>query len=204
MIINLRRKNNTMDFGEIFFTAIGLSMDAFAVSITSGATQKNINMRSIFKICGAFGLFQALMPIMGWLAGTGFEKYVRGYAHWIVFLVLSYLGIAMIVKTIRNGDNNKEINDSNIYPAKDIMNNKTLFVLAVITSLDALSCGVGFAFISTPILKASVLIGVITFIICLIGIVIGKKSLILFKNKTEIFGGVILVLIGLKVLIEHI
>ena len=190
-----------MGFWEIFLTALGLSMDAFAISITNGATLRIMDTRTALKICGAFGLSQAVMPLLGWLAGTNFEKYVTGFAHWIVFGVLSFIGIKMISEAIKGNTSEKSMPKR---VNKGTLNNKILFALAVATSIDALSVGISFAFIKVPIIKAAILIGVVTFIVCLAGIEIGKKCLLLFKSRAELFGGIILVLIGLKVLIEHI
>lgn len=190
-----------MDLLEIFFTAVGLSMDAFAVSVANGAAKKIIGMRAVFKICGAFGLFQAVMPILGWLTGTNFEKYVSSFAHWIVFCVLSFIGIKIISDAVKGDANEKCIPDK---LRRNTLSNKMLFTIAIATSIDAFSVGVSFALIKVPIVKAAVLIGIVTFIICMVGIEIGKKCLLVFKKRAEILGGVILIIIGLKVLIEHI
>lgn len=194
-----------MGFLEILFTAFGLSMDAFAISITNGATLKDLKTNTALKISGTFGLFQAGMPLLGWLIGINFEKYVTRFDHWIVFGVLSFIGAKMIYearKENNNGDNNGKCLPEEA--KKEALTNITLFVLAVATSLDALSVGISFAFIGVPILKSIILIGVVTFVVCLAGVEIGKKCLLIFKNHAELFGGIILMLIGLKILLEHL
>jgi len=183
-----------MGFFSIFLTGFALSMDAFAVSITKGITLKKINLSIATKIAFSFGLFQAIMPLIGWLFGMNFELYIRSIDHWIAVILLSFLGIKMIMEAI-NDDNE---NDNTTY-----LNNKELIVLSIATSIDALAIGVTFAFLNIDIIPICISIGVITFLVCFIGVLIGKKIGSLFKNYAQIVGGIILVLIGLNILNEH-
>ena len=183
-----------MGFFSIFLTGFALSMDAFAVSITKGITLKKINLSIAIKIAFFFGLFQAIMPLIGWLFGMNFELYIRSIDHWIAVILLSFLGIKMILDAI--SDDTK--NDNTTY-----LNNKELIVLSIATSIDALAIGVTFAFLNIDIIPICISIGVITFLVCFIGVLIGKKIGSLFKNYAQIVGGVILVLIGLNILNEH-
>jgi len=183
-----------MGFFSIFLTGFALSMDAFAVSITKGITLKKINLSIATKIAFSFGLFQAIMPLIGWLFGMNFELYIRSIDHWIAVILLSFLGIKMIMEAI-NDDNE---NDNTTY-----LNNKELIVLSIATSIDALAIGVTFAFLNIDIIPVCISIGVITFLVCFIGVLIGKKIGSLFKNYAQIVGGIILVLIGLNILNEH-
>lgn len=183
-----------MGFFSIFLTGFALSMDAFAVSITKGITLKKINLSIAIKIAFFFGLFQAIMPLIGWLFGMNFELYIRSIDHWIAVILLSFLGIKMILDAI--SDDTK--NDTTTY-----LNNKELIVLSIATSIDALAIGVTFAFLNIDIIPVCISIGIITFLVCFIGVLIGKKIGSLFKNYAQIVGGVILVLIGLNILNEH-
>lgn len=183
-----------MGFFSIFLTGFALSMDAFAVSITKGITLKKINLSIATKIAFFFGLFQAIMPLIGWLFGMNFELYIRSIDHWIAVILLSFLGIKMILDAI--SDDTK--NDTTTY-----LNNKELIVLSIATSIDALAIGVTFAFLNIDIIPVCISIGIITFLVCFIGVLIGKKIGSLFKNYAQIVGGVILILIGLNILNEH-
>lgn len=183
-----------MGFFSIFLTGFALSMDAFAVSITKGITLKKINLSIAIKIAFFFGLFQAIMPLIGWLFGMNFELYIRSIDHWIAVILLSFLGIKMILDAI--SDDTK--NDTTTY-----LNNKELIVLSIATSIDALAIGVTFAFLNIDIIPVCISIGIITFLVCFIGVLIGKKIGSLFKNYAQIVGGVILILIGLNILNEH-
>ena len=182
-----------MGIFSIFLTGFALSMDAFAVSVTKGMTLKKINLSIATKIAFLFGLFQGVMPFIGWLFGMNFELYIRSIDHWIAVFLLSFLGIKMIIETIKN-DNS----DDSTY-----LDNKELIILSIATSIDALAVGVTFAFLNIDIIPICVSIGVITFLVCFIGVLIGKKIGSVFKNYAQIVGGIILVLIGLNILNEH-
>lgn len=182
-----------MGIFSILLTGFALSMDAFAVSVTKGMTLKKINLSIATKIAFLFGLFQAVMPLIGWLFGMNFELYIRSIDHWIAVFLLSFLGIKMIVEAIKDDDN-----DNSTY-----LDNKELIILSIATSIDALAVGVTFAFLNIDIIPICVSIGVITFLVCFIGVLIGKKIGFVFKNYAQIIGGIILILIGLNILNEH-
>ena len=182
-----------MGIFSILLTGFALSMDAFAVSVTKGMTLKKINLSIATKIAFLFGLFQAVMPLIGWLFGMNFELYIRSIDHWIAVFLLSFLGIKMIVEAIKDDDN-----DNSTY-----LDNKELIILSIATSIDALAVGVTFAFLNIDIIQICVSIGVITFLVCFIGVLIGKKIGSVFKNYAQIIGGIILILIGLNILNEH-
>ena len=182
-----------MGIFSILLTGFALSMDAFAVSVTKGMTLKKINLSIATKIAFLFGLFQAVMPLIGWLFGMNFELYIRSIDHWIAVFLLSFLGIKMIVEAIKDDDN-----DNSTY-----LDNKELIILSIATSIDALAVGVTFAFLNIDIIPICVSIGVITFLVCFIGVLIGKKIGSVFKNYARIIGGIILILIGLNILNEH-
>lgn len=182
-----------MGIFSILLTGFALSMDAFAVSVTKGMTLKKINLSISTKIAFLFGLFQAVMPLIGWLFGMNFELYIRSIDHWIAVVLLSFLGIKMIIEAIKNDDN-----DNSTY-----LDNKELIILSIATSIDALAVGVTFAFLNIDIIPICVSIGVITFLVCFIGVLIGKKIGSVFKNYAQIIGGIILILIGLNILNEH-
>ncbi len=182
-----------MDLISIIFLAIGLAMDAFSVSITRGLTLKS-NIKYAIIIALFFGGFQAIMPVLGWLSGMKLQIIVSTLAPWIAFLILGIIGIKMIYE--------------GVYPNKeDDFNNfsiKELFILSIATSIDAFAVGITFAILNTPIITPIVIIGIVTFILSFIGFYIGKNLGHLFENKIEIFGGLILIAIGLKILLENI
>nr|WP_317331681.1 manganese efflux pump MntP family protein [uncultured Romboutsia sp.] len=182
-----------MGIFSILLTGFALSMDAFAVSVTKGITLKKINLQIATKIAFLFGLFQGVMPLIGWLFGMNFELYIRSIDHWIAFFLLSFLGIKMIIEAIKNNDNNETT----------YLDNKELIILSIATSIDALAVGVTFAFLNIDIIPICISIGVITFLVCFIGVLIGKKIGSVFKNYAQIIGGIILILIGLNILNEH-
>ncbi len=182
-----------MGIFSIILTGFALSMDAFAVSVTKGITLKKINLSMATKIAFSFGFFQGIMPLIGWLFGMNFELYIRSIDHWIAVFLLSFLGIKMIIEAIKNDDN-----DNSTY-----LDNKELIILSIATSIDALAIGVTFAFLNIDIIPICISIGVITFLVCFIGVLIGKKIGYLLKNYAQIVGGVILILIGLNILNEH-
>lgn len=189
-----------MGLTTILLTAFALSMDAFAVSVTKGITLKNITKKIAFKIAFFFGLFQGLMPFIGWFAGIRFESYITSVDHWIAFFLLSFIGIKMIFDS-------KEEDDSVVIDTRNnstySLDNKELIILSIATSIDALAIGVSFAFLNIDILPICLSIGIITFLVCFIGVIIGKKVGTVFKSYAQIVGGIILILIGLNILNEH-
>ena len=185
-----------MDFLTVFLIGLGLSMDCFAVSITSGVLLKQVPWKLALKMAIFFGGFQALMPIAGWALGTGFQKYVESFDHWVAFFLLAYLGGKMIYEGIKT-ENAEE-------PKKNPMNTRVLTGLAIATSIDALAVGISFAFLNISIIAPVISIGVITFLVSIVGIVIGTKFGQRFNFPVEIFGGLILIAIGVKILVEHL
>lgn len=182
-----------MGFIELFILAVGLSMDAFAVSICKGLSVQRLRPRHAL-ICGAyFGGFQALMPLIGWLLGRQFEELIKSIDHWIAFGLLVLIGANMIRESFGKDE---EVNDSFSF--------KTMLPLAIATSIDALAVGVTFAFLEVQIVPAILLIGVTTFAISAAGVKIGNVFGAKYKSKAELAGGIILILLGIKILIEHL
>ena len=186
-----------MTFLDIFLIGIGLSMDAFAVAICKGLCMKKINYSQSVIIALFFGGFQALMPLIGFYLGTFFESYITAIDHWIAFFLLLYIGGKMLWDAIKDDD--EEI----VCPVDNRLNYKELFIMAVATSIDALAVGITFSFYKDTNIFANIsVIGITTFIIAFGGVVIGNKFGTRFKKKAGISGGVILILIGLKILLE--
>lgn len=187
-----------MGFVELFLIGVGLSMDAFAVAICKGLNMRGkINFKHAAIIALFFGGFQAIMPLIGYFLGIGFEKYITRIDHWIAFILLCFIGGKMIVEAI------KEWNEVD-KQEEDRLDIKELFVLAVATSIDALAVGITFAFLNVNIWSAISIIGATTFMLSIIGVVIGNKFGSKYKSKAELVGGIILVLIGAKILLEHL
>ena len=179
---------------ELFILAVGLSMDAFAVSVCKGLSVKKMEPKHAL-ICGAyFGGFQALMPTIGYLLGSQFESMITQIDHWIAFVLLGIIGINMIKES-------REDEDEELNASFDV---KTMLALAVATSIDALAVGITFAFLDTPILEAITIIGITTMIISIVGVVIGNYFGGKYKHKAELVGGIILVLLGVRILIQHL
>ena len=188
-----------MSILEIFLIGLGVSADAFAVSMCKGVEMKKFILKYALLIALFFGGFQMLMPIIGWAAGTLFEKYITEFDHWIAFGLLLFLGGKMIYDGIFDKDDNK---DGEEKPMK--LGFFTLLVMAIATSIDALAVGVTFAFLKVNVWIAVLIIGATTFSFSLVGVGIGVKVGDKFKNKAEILGGVILILLGVKILLEHL
>lgn len=183
---------------QTFLIGLGLAMDAFAVAICKGLGMSKLNKKQAIIISIYFGGFQALMPLIGWLLGVGFQQYIVSIDHWIAFVLLGFIGGKMIYEAIKGDDEDAiEVKDAPL-------NHKELVLLAIATSIDALAVGVTFAFLEVPIVESIVMIGVTTFIICIIGVVIGNFFGSRLKKKAEFAGGLILILIGLKILLEHL
>lgn len=183
-----------MSFVELFILAVGLSMDAFAVSICKGLAIPKLTYRECTLAGIWFGGFQALMPTIGYILGTRFTKYIVSIDHWIAFILLGIIGINMMREAF--GQEEECSNAS--------MDSKEMFVLAVATSIDALAVGITFAFLNVNILAAAVFIGITTFVCSAAGIKIGNIFGTVYKAKAEFFGGIILVILGLKILLEHL
>ena len=193
LMFKRKKRNKPMNILELFILAVGLSMDAFAVSICKGLSLGKIQKKHM-AIAGAwFGGFQALMPLIGYFAGRFFAEKLTQYDHGVAFILLLFIGGSMIKESLC------EEEESN-----DAMDIKTMFLLAVATSIDALAVGVTFAFLKVAILPAVVFIGVVTFVCSAVGIKIGSIFGTKYKSKAELCGGIILILIGLKILLEGI
>lgn len=183
-----------MGFLELFLIGIGLSMDAFAVAICRGLKMTKLNYRQMSIIALFFGGFQALMPFIGWLLGSQFEQYIVKFDHWIAFVLLGFIGGKMIFEAF--GKDEEDCCDG--------LNIKELFVLAVATSIDALAVGITFAFLKVHIGFAVTIIGITTFILSAVGVAVGHHFGAKYKQKAELAGGIILIFIGLKILLEHL
>lgn len=183
-----------MSLAELFIIAVGLSMDAFAVSVCKGLSVQRMKI-SHGLICGAyFGGFQALMPAIGYLLGSQFESLITRVDHWIAFLLLGIIGINMIQEA--RGEEEESIDCSFAF--------KAMLPLAIATSIDALAVGVTFAFLKVDIFWAVTFIGTVTFILSAIGVKVGNVFGMRYKSRAEMAGGVILVLMGTKILLEHL
>lgn len=185
-------------FIELFLIGVGLSMDAFAVSICKGLGMEKVNKKQAFIIGLYFGGFQALMPLIGWFLGIRFQQYITSIDHWIAFVLLVFIGGKMIVEAVRDKD--EEQVDKKDLP----LDHKEMFLLAIATSIDALAVGITFAFLDTPIVEAITIIGLTTFFLSILGVVVGNFFGTRYKKKAEIVGGIILVAIGVKILLEHL
>lgn len=183
-----------MDLIELFLIAVGLSMDAFAVSVCKGLAMPKSTFKKAAIVGLWFGGFQALMPAIGYILGAQFQEAIASIDHWIAFVLLALIGGNMIHEAL---DNDEEEADASL----DV---KTMFLLAVATSIDALAIGITFAFLKVNIIPAVCFIGIVTFIISFAGVKIGNVFGARYKNKAEIVGGVILILLGLKILLEHL
>ena len=181
-------------FIELFLMGVGLSMDAFAVSVCKGLAMPKCTFKKAAIVGLWFGGFQALMPAIGYVLGAQFQEAIASIDHWIAFVLLALIGGNMIHEAL---DNDEEEADASL-------NVKTMFLLAVATSIDALAIGITFAFLKVNIIPAVCFIGIVTFIISFAGVKIGNVFGARYKNKAEIVGGIILILLGLKILLEHL
>ena len=183
-----------MSFWEILLLAVGVSMDAFAVSIGTGLSAKRVTLREVLTVGLWFGGFQALMPVIGYYLGFSFADLVEKIDHWIAFGLLALIGINMIREAVGKGEDS---------PSDASFGFRSMLVLAIATSIDALAVGVSFAFLHTRLWSSILIIGITTFLFSALGLLIGKKVGDRFHKGAEIFGGLILITIGLKILIEH-
>jgi len=188
-----------VSFFEIILVGIGLSMDAFAVSVCKGLSMTKRCLKKSLLIAFFFGFFQAFMPFIGWLLGSSLEKIITPIDHWIVFALLSILGVKMIIESMKKEEESCPREKNTV--AAEI---RQLLVLSIATSIDALAVGITFAFLQVSIVSSCGIIGVTTFLISLAGVCTGAKFGARFKNKAEFAGGLILMLLGLKILLEHL
>jgi putative Mn2+ efflux pump MntP len=184
-----------MNVLNITVIAIGLAMDAFAVSITRGFSLKNLKIKYAFRIALFFGLFQAFMPIIGWLAGLSLKDFIASVDHWIAFGLLCLIGCKMIYESFKTASSDNESNALDVY---------VLLALSIATSIDAMVVGVTFAFLVISIVTPIITIGIVTFLLSFVGVYIGNSVGHFFEGKIEIIGGFILISIGIKILIEHL
>ena len=196
LMFKRKKRNKPMNILELFILAVGLSMDAFAVAVCKGLNMKKIDYKQAIIIALFFGGFQGLMPLIGWILGKQFESYITSIDHWIAFGLLAFIGVQMIIEAIKGDDEEKEQSSE--------IKIKELIALAIATSIDALAVGITFAFLQASIIPSISLIAIITFILSIVGVVIGNKFGAKYKSKAELAGGVVLVLIGLKILLEHL
>ena len=183
-----------MSFLTNFLLALGLSMDAFAVSMSSGTTIRPFRLKDALNLAFFFGGFQALMPILGWLGGSAISGFISDYAPWIAFGLLVFIGGKMIYEALY-GDPEGKLNS---------LNYSVLLVLSIATSIDALAVGISFAFINTPILEPAIIIGCVTFFVSLCGAILGYRIGHFFEHEVENIGGLILIGLRGKVLAEHL
>ncbi len=182
----------------LFVLAIGLSMDAFAVSISDGMCYKGMKKTQAVSIALAFGLFQGLMPLLGYLAGSTFSSAVQNIDHWFALILLGFIGGKMVVEAVRELRCPEQAQEN----CKEF-SYRLLLVQAVATSIDALAVGVSFALMNVNIWTASSFIALVTFVCCIIGVFMGTRLGLLLKQKAEIFGGLILIALGIKIFVEH-
>lgn len=187
-----------MTWIELLLTAVGLSMDAFAVAMCKGLDMQRLNGKHAVVIGLFFGGFQALMPLIGYLLGTQFAHLISSVDHWVVFALLAFIGVRMIWEAARGGE------DETACQCGGALNLRELTVLALATSIDALAVGISFAFLNVRIVPSVLTIGVTTFLLSMLGVAIGCKFGAKYKSKATTAGGVILVLIGAKILLEHL
>lgn len=186
-----------MGFVELFLIGVGLSMDAFAVAVCKGLAMRRIRWDHTAVIALAFGGFQALMPFLGWWLGSQFAGYIQSFDHWIAFVLLVFIGGKMVKESF-------EKDEESCCQEEEGLDYKELLVLAVATSIDALAVGITFAFLEVKILPAITIIGVTTFALSFAGVLVGNFFGARYKQRAELCGGVILMLIGVKILLEHL
>ena len=184
---------------DIFLLGVGLSMDAFAVAICKGLAMKKVNKKQMLLIALFFGGFQALMPLIGWLVGSTFAKKIAAFDHWIAFILLAIVGGNMVIDAIKEWKEEDKVEI--VDPPIDF---KELTLLSIATSIDALACGVTFSFYEDfNIIKAIAIIGVTTFVISAGGVYVGNIFGDKYKAKAQLVGGIILIFLGIKILLEH-
>lgn len=183
-----------MTFWELFILAIGLSMDAFAVAVCKGLAMNRVSLKNAGLVGLWFGGFQALMPLIGYLVGSSFSGAIQSVDHWIAFVLLTVIGLNMIKESRGGGD--EDVSGS--------LSFKVMLTMAVATSIDALAVGVTFAFLTVDILSAVCLIGVTTFLLSMLGVKVGSVFGAKYKARAELAGGVILIFLGVRILLEHL
>jgi putative Mn2+ efflux pump MntP len=181
---------------SVFLIALGVSADAFAVALGKGLHMRRLNYRNAIIIALTFGLFQAVMPLIGWLLGTQLHAYIEAVDHWIAFGLLAVIGGTMLWDAIRGGEDD-DSDDGRLHV-------RQLLLLAVATSVDALAVGISFAFLEVAIVEAVILIGLTAAVLTFVGVLVGHRAGLRFRGPAEIAGGAILILIGTKILLDHL
>jgi putative Mn2+ efflux pump MntP len=184
-----------MDLATTLFIALGLSMDAVAVSMASGCAAPRVDARQAFVLSSLFGLFQALMPLAGWLAGLGFQSLIARFDHWLAFVLLAWIGGRMIVASRRSGECRSR-------PQR--LKPMTMLALALATSIDALAVGLSFSALAVAILRPALVIGLVTFALSLLAAFAGRRFGARLAGRAELLGGLVLLAIGVKILFEHL
>jgi putative Mn2+ efflux pump MntP len=191
---------------ETILIALGLSMDAFAVSVSSGICTDQLKPHHIIRGSFAFGIFQFAMPVLGWFLGTNFRAYIQNVDHWIAFALLAFIGTKMVIESF-DASEPVACEDGEV-PQKasrtDVRDVKTLLTLSVATSIDALAVGLSYSLLGKAILSPAATIGFITFSVCILGFEFGKRIGYLIEKRAELLGGLILIGIGIKILLEHL
>ena len=185
-----------MEYYELLLLAVALGMDAFTAAVSEGIRMKTLQPMHALKVALLFGLFQAIMPVLGYLLGISVDEYIENVDHWVALGLLSFIGVRMIRDRARIMDD--------CAPPSGISNLRTLLVLALATSVDALAAGVSLAIQHVAILPCAATIGCITAVMCFIGVMIGQRVGCMFQRRAELLGGIMLVLIGVKILLEHL
>lgn len=184
-----------MGITELTLISLGLAMDAFSVSVCKGLGMKKLDRKGAVIIAFFFGLFQLMMPLIGFFVGVRFESFISNFSHWIAFILLGFIGGKMVFEVIKEHEEENEVKEYKL-------DFKELIVLAIATSIDALAVGIIFAADKTNLLMAVSLIGIITFAVCLVGVFIGNRFGSKYENKAQIAGGTVLILIGVKLLLD--
>ena len=197
------------NFITVFMLAVGLSMDAFAISVSNGLAMRAVQARHAFTLAFAFGLAQSVMPVLGWLAGKGLQKHIASFDHWVAFALLSVVGGKMIYEAafIRKLESRLDAApalDPSSAPCPALRSAHMLVVLAIATSIDALAVGITLPTLNVGIWTPSCIIGLVTFFICFTGVYVGKTVGHFFESGIEIVGGLVLVGIGVMILVEHL
>lgn len=186
----------SLDFITVLLIAVSLAMDAFAVSISNGVSVRNFSRKDAIRQASFFGGFQFLMPITGWILGSSVKDYIEAVDHWIAFILLFIIGLNMIRESLKGDEDAAE--------GGGVLANKVLLLQAVATSIDALAVGISFAMLDINIIQASILIGVVSFVISCLGASAGRYLGAKLQTKAEILGGIVLILIGAKILAESL
>jgi putative Mn2+ efflux pump MntP len=184
-----------MDFLNIVVIAVALAMDAFAVSVVSGSVYKKLRVKHALRMALFFGLFQAFMPLIGALAGLTIRRFIAGWDHWLAFSLLAAVGAKMIYESFEIKPEKQNLNPARL---------PVLFALALATSIDALAVGITLSILAASLLRAVIVIGIVTFILSYLGVYIGKRLGHFFESRIEALGGIILIVLGAKILAQHL